>query len=382
MDFTLTEEQNTIKAMVQEFADQEIAPYAAQWDENNQFPLACYQHAAKLGLAGIYVKDDVGGSTLSRLTAAIIFETLAKACVPTAAYLSVHNMVSWLIDQYGNHEQRFHFLPKLMTMEHFASYCLTEPNAGSDAQSLETTAIRKHDEYILNGAKAFISGGGSSDIYAVMARTGESGAKGISCIIVEKGTEGLRFGQPEKKLGWHNNNTTMVYLDNCRVPIFNRIGEEGDGFKIALSGLNGGRVNIAACSLGGGQRAFELARAYAKERQQFGKHLSHFQSIQFKLADIITELEAARLLTYRAANSLDHADPSAVLHCAMAKRLATDVGFQATDVALQIHGGYGYLQDYPIERFFRDLRVNRILEGTNEVMRMVIAKRILEENYL
>lgn len=377
MDFELTQEQRALQDMVRIFARQEMAPFAAEWDQNDVFPAATLQKAASLGLGGIYVQADVGGSALSRVDAALIFETLSQACVSTAAYISVHNMVAWIIDAYGSLEQRQRWLPALMSMERFASYCLTEPNSGSDAASLQTSAVLKDDHYVINGAKAFISGGSASDVYACMVRTGEPGPKGISCIIVEGSTPGLSFGKPEVKLGWHSQVTTMVYFENCRVPASNLIGKTGQGFNIALAALNGGRVNIAACSLGGATECFELAKNYLNERQQFGKKLKEFQALQFKLADMFTDLEASRLMVYRAANALDRDDKDAPLYCAMAKRFATDACFQITNEALQIHGGYGYLRDYPIERYFRDLRVHQILEGTNEIMRLIIARRLL-----
>jgi len=308
----------------------------------------------------------------------LIFEELASACPSTAAYISIHNMMSWMIDQFGSREQRARFLPKLLSMEHFGSYCLTEPGAGSDAGNLATRAERDGDHYVLNGAKAFISGGGASDIYNVMCRTGGPGPSGISCIVVEKGTPGLSFGKPEKKLGWNSQPTTAVVFDNCRVPVANRIGAEGDGFKIAMKGLDGGRINIGACSLGGARACLDAARAYMGERRQFGRKLADFQALQFKLADMATELEAARLMIHRAAAALDRQDPEATLRCAMAKRFATDVGFKVCNDALQLHGGYGYMKEYPIERYLRDLRVHQILEGTNEIMRVIIARRLLE----
>lgn len=377
MNFSLSAEQQAFVATAAEFAATELTPFASHWDRESIFPVATLRKAAELGFAGIYVKDDVGGSGLSRLDAALIFSTLARACVSTAAYLSIHNMVAWMIDQFGNDEQRHFWLPELLTMAKIASYCLTEPNAGSDAASLQTTAIRKGDDYILNGAKAFISGGSVSDIYACMVRTGESGPKGISCVLVEKGTKGLSFGKKEEKLGWHSQPTTMVFFEDCVVPIKNRIGSEGQGFNIALAGLNGGRINIAACSLGGAEACLEYTKNYLHERSQFGKKLADFQALQFKFADMATNLEAAKLMTYRAAHELDHKSNDAPTYCAMAKRFASDICFELCDQALQMHGGYGYLNDYPIERYFRDLRVHRILEGTNEVMRMIIAKRLL-----
>ena len=376
MDFALSEEQQAFRDTARDFAQQEMAPNAARWDEESVFPVDTLRQAAALGFAGIYVGDDVGGSGLGRLDAALIFEELAAACPSTAAYISIHNMASWMIDRFGSQEQRERFLPKLTTMEHFASYCLTEPGAGSDAASLRTRAERHGDHYVLNGSKAFISGGGTSDVYVCMVRTGEPGPKGISCIVVEKGTPGLSFGKQEHKLGWKSQPTSAVIFENCRVPVANRIGEEGEGFRIAMKGLDGGRLNIAACSVGGARFCLEQAVAYTAERKQFGKPLSAFQALQFKLADMATELDAARLMLHRAAASLDAGLPEATAHCAMAKRFATDAGFEVVNEALQLHGGYGYIKEYPIERIFRDLRVHQILEGTNEIMRVIIARHL------
>ncbi|TWA79452.1 hypothetical protein FBZ83_11020 [Azospirillum brasilense] len=376
MDFALSEEQQAFRDTARDFAQQEMAPNAAHWDENSVFPVDTLRQAAALGFAGIYVGEEFGGSGLGRLDAALIFEELSAACPSTAAYISIHNMASWMIDRFGNPGQRERFLPKLTSMEHFASYCLTEPGAGSDAASLRTRAERDGDHYVLNGSKAFISGGGTSDVYVCMVRTGEPGPKGISCIVVEKGTSGLSFGKQEHKLGWKSQPTSAVIFENCRVPVANRIGEEGEGFRIAMKGLDGGRLNIAACSVGGARFCLEQAIAYTTERKQFGKPLNAFQALQFKLADMATELDAARLMLHRAAASLDAGSPEATAHCAMAKRFATDAGFQVVNEALQLHGGYGYIKEYPIERIFRDLRVHQILEGTNEIMRVIIARHL------
>jgi alkylation response protein AidB-like acyl-CoA dehydrogenase len=378
MDFDLSEDQSAFQAAARDFAQGSLLPHAAEWDEHKIFPVEALREAAALGFAGIYVGEDVGGSGLTRLDAALIFEELAAADPSTAAYLSIHNMACWMIDRFGAQEQRGRFLPKLMTMAHFASYCLTEPGAGSDAANLATKAECQGDHYVLNGSKAFISGGGASDIYVTMVRTGGSGASGISCLVVEKGTPGLSFGKQEKKLGWNSQPTSAVMFEDCRVPVANRLGEEGDGFKIAMMGLDGGRLNISACSLGGARACLEAARGYMLERKQFGKRLADFQALQFRLADMATELEAARLMIHHAANSLDRKAPDATLRCAMAKRFATDACFQICDEALQLHGGYGYLKDFPVERYLRDLRVHRILEGTNEIMRLIIARRLLE----
>ena len=377
MDFQLSEEQRAIQETARDFADREFRPHAARWDEERIFPLETLRAAAALGFAGIYVGEDVGGSGLKRIDAALIFEELATGCVSTAAYLSIHNMASWMIDAFGNDQQRRRFLPGLASMKQCASYCLTEPGAGSDAASLKTRARRDGDDYVIDGAKAFISGAGASDIYVCMLRTGGEGPRGISCIVVEKGTPGLSFGKQEKKLGWNSQPTAMVNFENCRVPVANRLGEEGDGFKIAMMGLDGGRLNISACSLGGARASLEAAREHMTMRSQFGKALAEFQALQFRLADMATELDGARLLVYRGAMSLDASDPDATLHCAMAKRFATDAGFHICNEALQLHGGYGYLRDFPIERMLRDVRVHQILEGTNEIMRVIIARKLL-----
>ncbi len=377
MNFDLNEEQRAFQDMARDFAVREMAPHAARWDAERIFPEDTLRAAAALGFAGVYVGDDVGGSALTRLDAALIFEELAAGCTSTAAYLSIHNMASWMIDRFGNDSQRATFLPPLMTMEHFASYCLTEPGAGSDAASLATRAVRDGEDYVLNGAKAFISGGGRSDVYVVMCRTGGEGAQGISTLVVPKDTPGLSFGKQEAKLGWNSQPTAMVNFADARVPVANRLGEEGDGFKIAMMGLDGGRINIAACSIGGARACLEAARAHMTTRRQFGKTLAEFQALQFKFADMATELEAARLMVLRAARRYDDDHPDKTLYCAMAKRFATDVGFQVCNEALQLHGGYGYIRDYPIERHLRDVRVHQILEGSNEIMRVIIARRLL-----
>jgi hypothetical protein len=377
MNFEPTEEQRAFQETARDFAARQLAPHAARWDEEQIFPVEALRAAAALGFAGIYVREDVGGAGLTRLDAALIFEELAAACPSTAAYISIHNMASWMIDRFGGEEQRRRFCPKLASMEHFASYCLTEPGAGSDAASLATRAVRDGDHYVLNGSKAFISGGGSSDVYVCMVRTGGAGADGITCIAVEKGAKGLAFGKKEKKLGWNSQPTAAVIFQACRVPVANRIGAEGEGFKIAMQGLDGGRINIAACSLGGARTCLESAMAHLSERKQFGRKLADFQALQFEIADMATELDAARLMVHRAAAKLDVSDPDATTHCAMAKRFATDACFAVVDRALQLHGGYGYIKEYPIERYLRDLRVHRILEGTNEIMRVIIARHLL-----
>ncbi len=375
--FALSEDQLAIQEMATAFANDTLAPQAMRWDEEKHFPVAEMRQAAALGMGGIYIAEDVGGSGLSRLDAALIFEALSTGCPTVAAYISIHNMCAWMIDRYGSAEQRAAFLPKLCTMEHLSSYCLTEPGAGSDAAALKTKAVRDGDHYILDGQKQFISGAGVSDLYVVMVRTGEAGPSGISTLVVEKGTPGLSFGANEKKMGWNAQPTRAVIFENCRVPVANRLGPEGIGFKIAMAGLDGGRLNIGACSLGGAQSALDKALAYAGERKAFGSRIADFQALQFKLADMATELEAARSLLWRAAAALDAKTPDATKLCAMAKRVATDTGFTVANDALQIHGGYGYLADYGIEKIVRDLRVHQILEGTNEVMRMIVARGLV-----
>jgi alkylation response protein AidB-like acyl-CoA dehydrogenase len=378
MQFELSEDQALIQDAARKFAEDRLKPGAAAWDEDKHFPVDVLKEAAEMGFAGIYTRDDVGGSGMTRLDAAIIFEQLSRGCVSTAAFISIHNMVSWMIDTWGTDEQRQRWLPGLTSMELIGSYCLTEPGAGSDAANLRTRAVRDGGHYVLNGSKAFISGGGVSDVYVVMARTGGEGAKGVSAFVVEKGTQGLSFGANEKKMGWNSQPTAEVTFDDCRVPAENRLADEGMGFILAMNGLNGGRINIGACSLGGALEAFELARDYVQGRSQFGKPIARFQATEFKLADMATELEASRLMLYRAAAALDAKDPAAPKYCAMAKRFATDMGFKIANDALQLHGGYGYLKDYPIERIVRDLRVHQILEGTNEIMRVIIAKDLLK----
>jgi alkylation response protein AidB-like acyl-CoA dehydrogenase len=379
MDFRLSEDQRAFQDSARAFARDEMMPHARDWDAELIFPVETLRRAAALGFGGIYVKDDVGGSALARLDATVIFEELAQGCTSTAAYISIHNMAAWMIDRFGSEPLRQKYLPKLCTMEHFASYCLTEPGAGSDAASLATRAERDGDHYIVNGAKAFISGGGRSDVYVVMVRTGAAGPNGISCLVIENGTPGFGFGAQEKKLGWKSQPTAALLFDNCRVPIANLVGQEGEGFKIAMAGLDGGRLNIAACSLGGAQFCLDRTVDYMRERKQFGKRLADFQALQFRLADHATELEAARLMLRRAATAVDEREPSATTLAAMAKRFATDAGFEIVNDCLQLHGGYGYLQDHPIERVLRDVRVHQILEGTNEIMRLIISRSMLAE---
>jgi alkylation response protein AidB-like acyl-CoA dehydrogenase len=377
MDFELSDDQRAFQATARQFARDEMMPRARDWDEGEVFPVDTLRQAAALGFGGIYVKDDVGGSDLSRLDATIIFEELAQGCTSTAAYISIHNMAAWMIDAFGGEAQRKRLLPKLCSMEHFASYCLTEPEAGSDAANLSTRARRDGDHYVLDGAKAFISGGGVSDVYVCMVRTGGAGPKGISCIVVEKGTPGLSFGAQEKKLGWKSQPTAAVIFENCRVPAENLIGKEGEGFRIAMMGLDGGRLNIAACSLGGAQFCLDRTLEYVRERRQFGSRLSDFQALRFRIADYATEVEAARLMVRRAAHAVSAGEPGATRLAAMAKRFATDIGFEVVNGCLQLHGGYGYLRDHPIERVLRDVRVHQILEGTNEIMRLIVSRDLM-----
>jgi len=377
MDFSLSPDQRAIQDVAAAFAADRLAPQSAYWDEHKVFPVEVLREAAGLGFAAIYAAEDVGGSGLGRLDASIIFEALSAGDVAVSAFLSIHNMATWMVDTYGDEALRRRFVPRLASMELIASYCLTEPSAGSDAASLSTSARRDGDAYVLNGSKAFISGGGFSDVYVVMARTGGAGPKGVSTFIVEKDSPGLSFGAQERKMGWNAQPTAQVNFDDCRIPAANLVGAEGQGFNIAMSGLNGGRVNIASCSLGGAAFALETATAYLQARKQFGRPLSDFQALQFKLADMATELEAARLMVRRAAHAIDVSAPDTIKLCAMAKRFATDVAFNVANDALQLHGGYGYLRDFPLERIVRDLRVHQILEGTNEIMRVVVARELL-----
>jgi len=377
MDFNLTDDQTAIQDAARAFALAELAPHSSRWDEKKHFPVDVLRKAAELGFAGLYIREDVGGSELSRLDASLVFEQLSYGDVAVAAFISIHNMASWMIDRFGSEALRQRYLPRLTTMDLIGSYCLTEPGSGSDAAAMRTSAVKDGDDYVLNGSKAFISGAGTSDLYVVMVRTGGPGPKGVSALVVEKDAPGLSFGAQERKMGWNAQPTAQVNFDNCRVPQANRIGEEGEGFKIAMAGLDGGRINIASCSLGGAGFALDTATAYLGTRQQFGQPLSSFQGLQWRLADMATDLDAARLMVRRAANALDGKDPQATKYCAMAKRFATDAGFEIANQALQLHGGYGYLQDYPLERIVRDLRVHQILEGTNEIMRVIIARELL-----
>jgi alkylation response protein AidB-like acyl-CoA dehydrogenase len=376
--FSLNADHIAMRDMAKSFADERFAPNAIAWDEAKHFPVEALREAAGLGMAAIYVREESGGSGLTRLDAALIFEALATGCPSTAAYLSIHNMVSWMIDRFGAPALGAKFLPKLASMELMASYCLTEPGAGSDAAALQTRARRDGEFYVLDGVKQFISGAGAADIYLVMARTGGEGAGGISAFVVEKGTAGLSFGANERKMGWNTQPTRQVIMEGARVPAANLVGAEGEGFKIAMAGLDGGRLNIGACSLGGGGAALDKALAHMRERKAFGRPIVDFQALQFRLADIATSLEAARSMLWRAAAALDAKAPDATQLCAMAKRVATDAGFNAANDALQLLGGYGYLADYGVEKIVRDLRVHQILEGTNEIMRVIVARGLIQ----
>jgi alkylation response protein AidB-like acyl-CoA dehydrogenase len=375
--FSLTEEQDHIRAMARAFAAERIAPHALEWDANKHFPVDVIRDVAPLGMGGIYIREDVGGSGLKRLDAALVFEALATGCPAISAYISIHNMVAGMVDRFGSAELRAAWLPRLCSMDVLAAYCLTEPQSGSDAAALSTRAVRDGEHYVVTGTKQFISGAGGVDVYAVMTRTGAPGPSGITALLLEAGMPGLSFGANERKMGWNAQPTRQVIMDRVRVPVANRIGEEGQGFKIAMAGLDGGRLNIGACSLGGAQSAIDKALAYMQERRAFGKKLTEFQALQFRLADMATELEAARTLLWRAAASLDAGDPMATQLCAMAKRFATDTGSKIANDALQLLGGYGYLAEYGIEKLVRDLRVHQILEGTNEIMRVIISRRML-----
>lgn len=379
VDFALNEEQSAIFGMARDFGHDRLAPGAMEWDEQGALPTDILREAAALGMAGVYVGEEHGGSALSRLDAALIFEGLSEGCPSVAAFLSIHNMVAWMVDAFGSPEIRAEWVPALVTMRKIASYCLTEPGSGSDAAALSTRADRTASGWRLNGAKAFISGGGYSDLFLVMARSGGDGPRGVSAFLVENPTQGLSFGALERKMGWKAQPTSQVQFDDCDIPATNLLGQEGDGFKYAMKGLDGGRLNIAACALGGAQAAFDKALAYAGERRAFGQSIDQFQSVQFKLADMETELQAARTFLRQAAWTLDQGAHDASKYCAMAKRYVTDAAYRVADEALQIHGGYGYLADYGIEKIVRDLRVHKILEGTNEIMRLIIARALLKE---
>jgi len=377
--FDLTEDQRAIQEMAQRFTADAIAPFAAEWDEHHIFPRDTVRAAAELGFGAIYVSEASGGIGLGRLESALIMEAMAYGCPSTSAFISIHNMAAWMIDSFGGAAVKARYLPSLVTCEQMGSYCLTEPGSGSDAAALKTRAVLDGDHYVVTGTKAFISGGGENEVYVVMVRTGAEGPKGISTLVIEKDMPGVSFGGQERKLGWHSQPTAQVNFDGVRVPVENRLGAEGDGFKIAMSGLDGGRLNIGACSLGGAQRALDETIAYTRERRQFGTPIIDFQNTQFTLADMETELQAARALLYMAAAKVTAGAPDKTKFAAMAKRLATDTGSAVVDRALQLHGGYGYLQDYPIERIWRDLRVHRILEGTNEVMKMITARELMKQ---
>ena len=375
--FELNEDQRAIQEMTATFAADRVAPFALEWDQKRHFPSDVIRETGALGFGGIYINEDVGGSGLGRLDAVLIFEALAAACPGFSSMISIHNMSAWMIDTFGSEEQRQRFLPKMTSFELLASYCLTEPGAGSDAAALRTRAVKDGDHYVLNGTKQFISGAGESDVYVVMARTGEDGPKGISAFVIMKDTPGLSFGPAENKMGWHMQPTRQVIFEDCRVPAENLLSGEGAGFRIAMAGLDGGRLNIAACSLGGAQAALDKALTYAGERHAFGKSINQFQSLQFKLADMETELQASRMMLYAAASKLDRKAPDAGKWSAMAKRFVTDTCFDIANNALQVHGGYGYLHEYGVEKLVRDLRVHQILEGTNEIMRMIIARNLI-----
>ncbi|RCW25639.1 hypothetical protein DET53_102661 [Vibrio parahaemolyticus] len=379
MDFELNEDQRAFADTAQQFADERLAPMAAEWDEKQIFPKDVLREAGELGFLSLYTPEAQGGLGLSRLDASIIFEQLAMGCTSTTAFMTIHNMVSWMIASFATDGAKTQFCPKLVTGEWLGSYCLTEPNAGSDAAALTTSATKKGDKYVLNGGKTFISGAGETDVLVVMARTGEAGAKGVSAFVVPAQTDGISYGRKEPKMGWNSQPTRAVTFENVVIPASHLLGEEGQGFVFAMKGLDGGRINIATCSVGTAQQALNQATRYIQERKQFGKPLAQFQALQFKLADMATELVAARQLVRYAASKLDRNDPDATAYCAMAKRFATDVGFQVCDQALQLYGGYGYIKEYPMERHFRDVRVHQILEGTNEIMRLIIARRLLSE---
>ncbi|MGO1502990.1 MAG: acyl-CoA dehydrogenase family protein [Marinobacter sp.] len=380
MDFNLTEDQLAFREAARTFAEKSMAPHAGKWDNEHIFPVDTLKEAGEMGFMGIYTPEALGGMGLSRLDTSVIVEELAAACPSTAAFITIHNMATWMVASFASDDLKQEIVPKLASGEWLASYCLTEPGAGSDAASLRTKAVRDGDSYVINGSKVFISGAGDTDILVLMARTGapDSGSKGISTFVIPADAEGISYGKNEEKMGWHSQPTRTINLENVRVPVTSRIGEEGDGFAIAMKGLDGGRLNIATCSLGGAQAALLRARNYMHEREQFGKPLAAFQALQFKLADMATNLVAARQMVRLGAFKLDSGDTEATLHCAMAKRFATDVCFDVVNDALQLHGGYGYIREYPLERYLRDLRVHQILEGTNEIMRLIVARRLLD----
>ena len=381
MNFDLTEDQLAFREAAKAFAEKAMAPHAAKWDSDHLFPVEVIREAGEMGFCGIYTPEAQGGMGLSRLDTSVIVEELAAACPSTAAYITIHNMATWMVAQFGSADIQKQIAPRMASGEWLGSYCLTEPGAGSDAGNLRTKATRDGDSYLLNGSKVFISGAGATQMLVVMARTGEpnSGAKGISAFVVPGDSDGIHYGKAEEKMGWNSQPTRQITFENVRVPVNNRLGEEGQGFMIAMKGLDGGRLNIATCSIGGAHAALLRARNYMHEREQFGQALAGFQALQFKLADMATNLVASRQMVRLAAYRLDQGDPEATLHCAMAKRFATDACFEVCNEALQLHGGYGYIREYPLERYVRDLRVHQILEGTNEIMRLIVARRLLEQ---
>ncbi|XKE47181.1 acyl-CoA dehydrogenase family protein [Halomonas organivorans] len=384
MDFALTDDQKALADAAADFARAELADHAADWDARSHFPVDVIRRAGEAGFLGIYTPEEHGGLGLSRLEASLIFEQLSQGCIATTAYLTIHNMVTWMVANWGDDALRERYVPAMIAGDALGSYCLTEPGAGSDAASLKTRAVREGDEYVISGSKMFISGAGATDVLVVMARTGapDSGAGGVSAILVPADAAGVEVGKKEEKMGWKSQPTCLISFDGVRVPVTNRLGEEGEGFRFAMKGLDGGRLNIASCSLGAAQQALTLARDYMAERKQFGRELSSFQALQFKLADMASELTAARLMVRHAAWRLDQGDPEATAHCAMAKRFATDMGFNVCNEALQLHGGYGYIREYPLERLVRDTRVHQILEGTNEIMRLIVARRLLADGVI
>ncbi len=379
MNFNLTEDQQMFADMAQQFASAEFAPKAAKWDAEHIFPKEVISKAGELGFCGLYSPEEVGGLGLSRLDSSIIFEQLSMGCTTTTAMITIHNMATWMLSTWGTDDVKERWCDGLVSGQQLASYCLTEPGAGSDAASLRTTAKRDGDEYVINGSKMFISGAGETDVLVAMVRTGEPGAKGISAVVIPADNDGVIYGKAEEKLGWNAQPTRLITFENVRIPVANLLGKEGEGFAIAMKGLDGGRINIATCSIGTAQQALNSAMTYMQEREQFGKPIAAFQGMQFKLADMATELVAARQMVRLAAFKLDNNDPEKTAYCAMAKQFATDIGFKVCDAALQIHGGYGYIKEYPLERHFRDVRVHQILEGTNEIMRLIVARRLLAE---
>ncbi|RUO79512.1 acyl-CoA dehydrogenase family protein [Pseudidiomarina taiwanensis] len=379
MDFNLSDDQQAFVDTAKAFAENELAPYAAKWDEESHFPIEVFRKAGEMGFMGMYTPEEAGGFGMSRLDSALIFEQLAMGCTATTAMMTIHNMVTWMIGSFAQAEVIEEWVPELVSGEKLGSYCLTEPGSGSDAASMRSTARKEGDEYVINGSKMFISGAGSTDVLVVMARTGEAGPKGVSAFVVPADSAGIHYGKKEEKMGWNAQPTRLVTFEDVRIPAKNLLGQEGEGFKFAMMGLDGGRINIAVCSVGTAQAALNTAKAYMQERTQFGKPLAAFQALQFKLADMATELVAARQMVRLAAFKVDSNDADKTTYCAMAKRFATDVGFQVCNEALQIHGGYGYIKEYPLERHVRDVRVHQILEGTNEIMRVIIGRRLLAD---